>query len=319
MFKLLDIFGAKYVKLIDTLKEINMESTYFAQNLKHLRRRSSITQEQLGNEINLGRTTIANYESGVSGPTDPEVLIRLSKIFRVTIDELLTQDLSMAFSPGNSINEEASLKDSFNEPVTRLINNKKTLYETSDKLNLYMGTPQVIVVDNNGDEKMIFVSISEEKNYLTKREDPDYIASLPYYSLPRFSDNTYRIFEVQDNAMEPKFSYGDKVVASWVLNMEDIRDGNVYLLVTKSGILLRRVINKLRERKSLQLISDTLQYKDQYPLLELSPDEIYEVWLAEYVISSNLNQPIQNVYGKIADLETKLHDLYKSMQKNNTP
>ncbi|WP_207515787.1 hypothetical protein [Longitalea luteola] len=119
--------------------------------------------------------------------------------------------------------------------------------------------------------------------------------------------------------MEPKFSYGDKVVGSWVLNLEDIRDGNVYLLVTRNGILLRRIVNKLSDRKSLQLISDTLKYKDQYPLIELSPDIIYEVWLVEYVISSNLDQPIQNVYVKIADLETKIQDLYKSMQKSNTP
>jgi transcriptional regulator with XRE-family HTH domain len=74
--------------------------TYFAQNLKHLRKRHARTQEQLGQEIKLGRTTIANYEAGLSSPTDPEILVRLSHVFGISIDELLTRDLAVAFGNG---------------------------------------------------------------------------------------------------------------------------------------------------------------------------------------------------------------------------
>lgn len=292
-----------------------MKLTYFAQNLKHLRKKSSKTQEQLGNEINLGRTTIANYESGVSSPTDPEVLVRLSHLFRVSIDELLTRDLSVAFSNNLQSEEDSSLNEDMNALLTDFIGKKRVLYETTIKTDHYMGTPKVIVVDSNGEEKMVYVSIEEAKNYINKREDSIYISSLPYYSLPKFSDNTYRIFEVYGNGMEPKFSHGDKVVGSWILNLEHIRDGNVYIVVTKDhGILLRRVVNRIRETGMLQLIADTLQHRTQYPLLELPRNQILEVWLAEYLISSNLDQPIENVYGKIADLEMKVQTLIKTIQ-----
>jgi transcriptional regulator with XRE-family HTH domain len=292
--------------------------TYFAQNLKHLRKKSSKTQEQLGNEIQLGRTTIANYESGVSSPTDPEVLIRLSQLFCVSIDELLTRDLSMAFTTEAHVMPDMSWKEEFAEPVTNFINHKRTLYETTIKMNHFLGASSVIIVDNHGDEKMAFVSIAEMKNYLSNREDASYISSLPYYSLPKFSDNTYRLFEVNENALEPKFSYGDKVLASWVSNVEDINDGNVYVLVTKNnGILLRRVVNKINEREVLQLISDSLRFKNQYSLMELKPTEIYEVWSVECIISSHLDQPIENLYGKIADLEMRLQELYRTIQTKN--
>lgn len=273
-----------------------MKSTHFAHNLRLLRKKSSITQEQLGNEVHVGRTTIANYESGSSNPTHPDVLIRLSNLFQVSIDELLTTDLSRAFSPDRQFMQDASSGMDF-------------------KTNHYMGTPKVIVVDSGGDEKMVAVSAAETQNYINRRDDAGYISSLPHYSLPRFSNNTYRIFEIPDNSMEPTFSPGDQVVGRWVMNIDEVRDGEVCVLVTKSnGVLVRRVVNRLQERGNLQLLADTVKFKQLFPLVELKWEDIYEVWNVEYKVSSHLEPPIENVYGRIADLETRLRDLSHRIQ-----
>ena len=286
---------------------------YFAQNIKHLRRKSSKTQEQLGNEVSLGRTTIANYESGASSPTDPEVLVRLSSLFRVSVDELLKKDLSDAFN--NKTESFQQIGNKHSPAVVGFFQNKLALYESTAKMNHYIGTPKVIVVASNGEEQMVFVSLQEMKNYIINREDSAYISSLPNYSFPKFTDNTYRLFEMGDQAMEPKFAIGDKVVAAWVSNLEEISDTKIYVFVTTDyGILVRRVANRVSGQGNLYLISDTIHYKNQYPPIEVSVSQVLEVWVVEYVISSNLAQPLENMHGRIADLEMRLHE---RMKKDN--
>jgi len=53
---------------------------YLASNLKFLRKKSGKTQDALSSEVNIGRTTIANYEAGISEP-NLETLLTFSNFF----------------------------------------------------------------------------------------------------------------------------------------------------------------------------------------------------------------------------------------------
>lgn len=57
-------------------------------NLKNIRRNKGYTQDKLAKMLNISRTTISCWESGISQP-DHATLIKLSKIFEVTVDEIL--------------------------------------------------------------------------------------------------------------------------------------------------------------------------------------------------------------------------------------
>lgn len=70
-----------------------MKTSYFNTNLKHLRKQKEETQSQTGDNTGLGRTTIANYESGFSNPGIPE-LLKLSNYFDIEITDLITKDLT---------------------------------------------------------------------------------------------------------------------------------------------------------------------------------------------------------------------------------
>lgn len=62
--------------------------TVLALNIKTLRKSNKLSQEKLAQYLGVSQTSIAHYEKGDRQPTI-QSLIRLSKIFDVTIDELV--------------------------------------------------------------------------------------------------------------------------------------------------------------------------------------------------------------------------------------
>ena len=62
------------------------------QNILELRKKSGLSQEQLGDKINVTRQTISNWELEETSP-NPEQLKQLSKVLKVSVDELLDNDL----------------------------------------------------------------------------------------------------------------------------------------------------------------------------------------------------------------------------------
>ena len=66
---------------------------HFSNNLKFLRKKSGKTQDALSSELSIGRTTIANYEAGISEP-NLETLLTFANYFGVTLDDLLTANIS---------------------------------------------------------------------------------------------------------------------------------------------------------------------------------------------------------------------------------
>ena len=62
------------------------------EKILELRKKNGLSQEQLGEKINVTRQTISNWELGETSP-NPEQLKLLSKELNVSIDELLDNDI----------------------------------------------------------------------------------------------------------------------------------------------------------------------------------------------------------------------------------
>lgn len=74
-----------------------------AGRIRFLRKKAGLKQEQLGEKLNVGKTTISNYENGVSKPQGKR-LIELANFFRVSTDYILASDVgSLQERPGVSI------------------------------------------------------------------------------------------------------------------------------------------------------------------------------------------------------------------------
>ena len=63
----------------------------FNEKLKMLRKGSKMTQEQLAEKLNVSRQAITKWETG-DGVPDIENLKQISKVFNITIDELVKEE-----------------------------------------------------------------------------------------------------------------------------------------------------------------------------------------------------------------------------------
>lgn len=83
-----------------------------SQNIKSLRKRMGETQEDLAYYIGLdSKSAVANWESGNNRPS-PESLKKIAARYRVTVDQLLEDDLSTEFSLLNYLNNAEEDKSS---------------------------------------------------------------------------------------------------------------------------------------------------------------------------------------------------------------
>ena len=124
------------------------------KNLKFLRAQKGLTQKQLAEKLGLKQAAIGAYEEERSTP--PLIsLLDMSKIFNVSLDALVNQDLSKV--------PESSSKAI---PLTR---GKEVL---------------AITVDTNNKENVELVTQKASAGYLSGYQDLEFIKDLPKINLP---------------------------------------------------------------------------------------------------------------------------------------
>lgn len=64
-----------------------------SKKLKKLRENCGFTQQQIANALSIDRSTYAYYETGKTTP-DPNTIVKLAKIFNVSLDNLLTEEVA---------------------------------------------------------------------------------------------------------------------------------------------------------------------------------------------------------------------------------
>jgi hypothetical protein len=121
-----------------------------------------------------------------------------------------------------------------------------------------------------------------------------------------FRQGTYRAFEIKGDSMLPLQS-GTIVVGEYLSNWNEIKPGETYVIISKGeGIVYKRVGNKLRENKTLKLISDNLVYEPY----SIPSEDVLEVWKAKAFISTQFPEPAPE-----PTLET-LTSMVSQMQKS---
>ncbi len=179
----------------------------------------------------------------------------------------------------------------------------------------YAGVPQVVSVDQQGDENVVYVPVQARAGYLDGYGDTEFIETLPTFSMPHLTNGTYRCFEVQGNSMVRTFFDGDLVFGRYVENLNDVKDGRVYIVVSRdNGIVLKRVINRIDERGKLILKSDN---KDgNYPTYTINVEDIMEVWYVTMYASKQMPEPV-DIYQRLHELESKVVDLEENLQRRS--
>ena len=149
-----------------------------------------------------------------------------------------------------------------------------------------------VVTDSQNQECIVHVPVAAQAGYTDNLSDPEYFQELPAYSLPydSFRSGSYRSFDVAGSSMEPTLQHGDKIVCSFIEPQywkHAIKDGQVYVVITKTDVLVKRLINRLRSSQELDLVSDNAQYD----IVTLQDTDIRELWWVRLKITPYLDKP----------------------------
>lgn len=261
-----------------------------ASNLKYLRKKKGKTQDALSVELQIGRTTLANYEAGISEP-NIDTLIIIANYFGISVDDLLSKKVEEL--------EAAPASANFIVP---------------GRADNYNGVPRIVTVDARGNDNIVYVPVKARAGYLLGYGDAEFIETLPSFRLPGLSNATYRMFEVDGPSMAPNILNGDRLIGEWVDALDKIRDNRVYIIVHTGGVAVKRVVNRLKERGKLYLKSDTVVHRHEFPTIEIDPSDIREIWYGRLKISSDFSEPAE-VYHRLADLEMDVMEMKRMMGK----
>jgi len=241
------------------------------QNLKYLRKLRGWTQQEFADKLRIKRSLIGAYEEERAKP-HLDVLETICDIFKLSMDEILRKDLSD--NKGNYLAKRRAMK-------------------------IAGGRPDIP-----------FVPVKAAAGYLNGYSDPEYIDELNTFTLPMLSGGNYRAFEILGDSMLPTPS-GSIIVGEKVDNMDDVKNNNTYIVVSKSeGIVYKRIEKNNRVKNKLTLISDNPAYQ----AYNINADDVMEMWQASVVISRAASQNRWDI-NQLANIVTNLHQQVSSMKK----
>ena len=121
-----------------------MPNIQLANNLRYLRKKNGLRQEDVGNMLNISRQAYSNYENCTRTP-DLDTLLRLCDLYKVSLNELVLEDVKNSLYSAGSISETLSTyhigidKNTGNKiylsgDETELLMNYRTLSEENRKI-----------------------------------------------------------------------------------------------------------------------------------------------------------------------------------------
>lgn len=250
---------------------------YISKNLKFLRTQHDLTQKQLAEKLGLKQAAIGAYEEERATPP-LSCLQDLSKIFRVNLDVLVNHDIS------------------------------KLPQKEWKSAQLSRGRDILaITVDAANKENVELVSQRASAGYVAGFQDPEFISELPKINLPMLSRNsTYRAFEIQGDSMLP-VQPGTIVFGEYVDDLGAIKNGKLYVLVLRDGIVFKRLFLFPEDEKIL-VVSDNKLYAPY----TISAEDVLEIWRAHGFYTTKFpdtvieNNPlVENLAQQVFQLQQK--------------
>ena len=210
-----------------------MQAYFWATNLKFLRNRKKLSQDDLAAELGITRSKLNAHENGSTRNPPVEDLMRFSDFFRLSIDALLKVDLTKL----------SDLK-------LRELEAGAGSYAKGQSVRVLATT-----VDSSNNDNAEVVPHKAKAGYTTGYGDPEYIAGLPQFSLPQLrKDRKYRMFPISGDSMHP-VPDGAFVIGEYVDDWLGLRNATPCIIVTKSEGIVFKIMTPDAAGHRLQLES----------------------------------------------------------------
>ncbi|HMZ45899.1 MAG TPA: LexA family transcriptional regulator [Chitinophagaceae bacterium] len=250
--------------------------SYAGKNLRYLRKLKNWTQEEFANRLQIKRSLLGAYEEERAEPK-LEVLELVSGIFKLSLEELLLKELTNDNSATSYLEQRRKLKN---------------------------------LQSSNG--LIHFVPFKAAAGYLNGYADANFIDELNTFTLPMLTSGEYRAFEIIGDSMMPTPS-GSVIVGEKVEQLDDVKNSNTYVLLSKSdGIVYKRLIKNTKPKNTLTLVSDNPVYEPY----QMQAQDVLEVWKAVYILqkaSTVQRWEVGQLAGMVNDLQTQVTNLNKKI------
>jgi transcriptional regulator with XRE-family HTH domain len=249
-----------------------------ADNLKYLRKKKKLTQQQFADIMDVKRSLIGAYEEDRAEPKY-ELLKKIASFFDLSMDEMAHEVINDRWKP----------KEKGDSSSVRILS---------------------ITVDKDDRENIELVPIKASAGYLNGYADPEYISELPRFSLPMFNQGSYRAFELKGDSMLP-LQPGTVIIGEFIEDWFNLKPGLTYIIVSKTeGVVYKRVAHKFKSEKGLKLLSDNKAYDPFW----VDTEDILEIWGAKAFISTNFpeasSEPsLENLTSMMAEMQKNIANL----------
>ncbi len=237
----------------------------FQKNLKALRKFKRASQASLSESLGLTRSTLSAYENGTAEP-NMSTLIRIADFFRMSLDRLLRQDISILTEF-----ELNRIEQGYDQDIR------------GKHLRILATT-----VDHNNQDQVEVVSAEAKAGYTSGYADVDFISELPRIQLHNLpSDRKYRVFPISGDSMPP-VSDGAFVVGEFVEDFTTLKPSTPCIVVTADdGIVFKLVTPQFETNGNMLLVSTNPTYAPY----TVDAKQILEVWQFKQYISGDIPEP----------------------------
>jgi transcriptional regulator with XRE-family HTH domain len=229
---------------------------FWSTNLRHLRHRKNWSQDELAERLGITRSKLNAHENGKTVNPTAEDLIAFSDFFKMSIDSLLKVDMRK-----------------LSELKLRELESGNDHFATGSKIRVLATT-----VDKDNRENIEYVPIKAKAGYVAGHADPEFIASLPRFSMPQLPQNrTYRMFPTTGRSMLP-IPEGSLIITEYVQDWLSIKDDTLCILVLKSAgadFVFKQIENRIKKGRTLLLKS--LNHEEFAPY-EVPVGDVLEIW-----------------------------------------
>ncbi len=250
--------------------------------IKQLRQKLGKNQHEFARQVGMSQPSLSQIENGSIQPS-LDTVSRIKQLFGTTFEYLFEGILPL---DGNIPTIS---------PTARPADDNRLIAPRSGLVRSRTQTP-IPLIDQ-----------SALAGLAAGFKDPEVVEDSPYLMLPGFS-NAIAV-HVMGSSMEPTIRPNDILVCT-PTERDALLDNYIYVVVTREGALVKRVLNRGNTEGVLVLKSDNKEYKNQ----RLQLTEILQMFMVRRRITADFSGP-EGLYERINQLEQALYDLREGLEQ----
>ena len=230
---------------------------YIGAKIKEFRLKRNLTQKELAKIVNVGDTTIANYEKGFRSPKK-DTMFDLANAFNISIDDLFPPVQKNAVESTNPLPDASDL-------LTQQITDKVVQLTTQNK-KIVLRTSEELLESQKNEEETKINEVSEDIIQLYSYDYYDHPASagtgqylndvrVERIELPVDIDADF-VIPIKGDSMEPDYHDGDLV---FIQTSVDLNDGVIGVFNYNGDAYIKQLVI---DKEQAYLHSLNPAYKD---------------------------------------------------------